>query len=92
MITWIYNNTSSVFWIIVLHGWNNTIQSYLVLSAGLLANVIFAVASLGGRDLRVEEVRQPDAARQAGGDGGGARSRLTRHDTCWSRRAARPTS
>jgi uncharacterized protein len=43
VITWIYNNTSSVFWIILLHGWNNTIQSYLVLSAGLLANVIFAV-------------------------------------------------
>ncbi len=30
----------SVFWIILLHGWNNTIQSYLVLSAGFLANVI----------------------------------------------------
>ena len=43
VITWIYNNTSSVFWIIVLHGWNNTIQSYLVLSAGFLANVIFAL-------------------------------------------------
>jgi membrane protease YdiL (CAAX protease family) len=43
VITWIYNNTSSVFWIIVLHGWYNTVQSYLVLSAGLLANVIFAV-------------------------------------------------
>ena len=43
VITWIYNNTSSVFWIILLHGWNNAIQSYLVLSAGLLANVIFAV-------------------------------------------------
>lgn len=33
VITWIYNNTQSVFWIIVLHGWNNTVQSYLVLSA-----------------------------------------------------------
>lgn len=43
VITWIYNNTSSVFWIIGLHGWNNTVQSYLVLSAGLFANVIFAV-------------------------------------------------
>jgi hypothetical protein len=43
VITWIYNNTHSVFWIILLHGWNNTIQSYLVLSAGFLANVIFAL-------------------------------------------------
>jgi uncharacterized protein len=43
VITWIYNNTSSVFWIILLHGWNNTVQSYLVLSAGYLANVIFAL-------------------------------------------------
>lgn len=43
VLTWIYNNTSSVFWIIVLHGWNNTIQSYLVLSAGFVANVIFAL-------------------------------------------------
>ena len=32
-----------MFWIILLHGWNNTIQSYLVLSAGFLANVIFAL-------------------------------------------------
>jgi membrane protease YdiL (CAAX protease family) len=43
VITWIYNNTSSVFWIILLHGWNNTIQSYLVLSAGYVANVVFAL-------------------------------------------------
>ncbi len=43
VLTWIYNNTHSVFWIIVLHGWNNTVQSFLVLSAGFLANVIFAV-------------------------------------------------
>lgn len=33
-LTWIYNNTGSVFWIIVLHGWANTVQSYLVLSSG----------------------------------------------------------
>lgn len=30
--TWIYNHTRSVFLFIVLHGWNNTVQSYLVLS------------------------------------------------------------
>lgn len=34
VLTWIYNNTGSVFWIIVLHGWANTVQSYLVLSSG----------------------------------------------------------
>jgi hypothetical protein len=34
VLTWIYNNTGSVFWIIVLHGWANTVQSYVVLSSG----------------------------------------------------------
>jgi membrane protease YdiL (CAAX protease family) len=68
VITWIYNNTSSVFWIIVLHGWNNTIQSYLVLSAGFLANVIFALLpwvvaiyllrKYGGQTLRGKSVRE----------------------------------
>lgn len=33
VITWIYNHTHSVFWIIVLHGWYNTVQSYLILSS-----------------------------------------------------------
>ncbi len=64
VLTWIYNNTDSVFWIISLHGWNNTIQSYLVLSAGFLANVIFALLpwvvavyllkKYGGKTLRTE--------------------------------------
>jgi uncharacterized protein len=36
VLTWIYNNTQSVFWIIVIHGWSNTVQSYLVLSSGSL--------------------------------------------------------
>lgn len=44
VITWIYNHTQSVFWIIVLHGWNNTVQSYLVLSAEqYAAQVIFPI-------------------------------------------------
>jgi len=34
VITWIYNNTQSLFWIIILHGLSNTLQSYLVLSSG----------------------------------------------------------
>lgn len=33
VITWIYNHTHSVFWIIVLHGWFKTVQSYLILSS-----------------------------------------------------------
>lgn len=33
VLTWIYNHTHSVFWIIVLHGWYNTVQSYLILSS-----------------------------------------------------------
>lgn len=32
--TWVYNNTGSVFLMILLHGWTNTIQSYFVLSTG----------------------------------------------------------
>jgi membrane protease YdiL (CAAX protease family) len=44
VITWIYNHTQSVFWIIVLHGWNNTVQSFLVLSAEqYAAQVIFPI-------------------------------------------------
>jgi membrane protease YdiL (CAAX protease family) len=30
--TWIYNSTESVWLLILLHGWGNTVQSYLVLS------------------------------------------------------------
>lgn len=31
--TWLYNNTQSVWLMILLHGWGNTVQSYLVLSS-----------------------------------------------------------
>jgi membrane protease YdiL (CAAX protease family) len=31
--TWVYNGTESVFLMIVLHGWYNTVNSYLVLSS-----------------------------------------------------------
>jgi hypothetical protein len=37
VITWIYNNTQSLFWIIVLHGLYNWVHSYVVLSSGSLA-------------------------------------------------------
>lgn len=44
VITWIYNNTQSLFWIVVLHGWFNTVQSYLVLSAQqFAAQLIFPI-------------------------------------------------
>lgn len=31
--TWIYNNTKSLFWIVMLHALSNTFQSYLILSS-----------------------------------------------------------
>lgn len=34
VITWIYNNTGSLFWIVLLHGYYNWVHSYLVLSSG----------------------------------------------------------
>lgn len=42
--TWVYNNTRSVFVMILLHGWTNAIQSYLVLSSGNMAAMsIFSI-------------------------------------------------
>lgn len=32
VLTWVYNNTQSVWLIILLHGWNNIVQFYLILS------------------------------------------------------------
>jgi uncharacterized protein len=44
VITWFYNNTKSVFLIILLHGIMGTIQSYLVLSSSNpLAPILFAI-------------------------------------------------
>ena len=44
VFTWVYNNTNSVFWIVVLHGWANTVQSYLVLSSdSFVAQVLYGV-------------------------------------------------
>lgn len=37
VLTWVFNNTGSVFWIIVLHGLTNTLQSYLILSSNVFA-------------------------------------------------------
>ena len=34
VLTWFYNNTQSLFWIIILHGYANAWQSYVVLSSG----------------------------------------------------------
>lgn len=44
VITWIYNSTESVLLMIVLHGWFNTVQSYLVLSQpNAVAQTVYAV-------------------------------------------------
>ena len=44
VLTWIYNNTTSLFWIIILHGFSNTVQSYLVLSSNnYMAQVAYGV-------------------------------------------------
>lgn len=44
VLTWIYNNTKSLFWIIVLHGFFNAAQSYLILSSGnQIANIIAGI-------------------------------------------------
>ena len=59
VITWVYNNTKSVFWMILLHGLVNTVQSYLVLSSGnqpamaiwALIPWAFAIYLLTGRGL-----------------------------------------
>lgn len=32
VLTWLYNNTESVLLMILLHGWDNTVRSYLILS------------------------------------------------------------
>ena len=42
--TWIYNSTGSLLLIVLLHGWGNTVQSYLVLSQpNFLAHTLYAV-------------------------------------------------
>lgn len=35
VLTWIFNSTDSLFWIILLHGWYNTVLSYVVLASGV---------------------------------------------------------
>lgn len=39
--TWVYNNTRSLLLMILLHGWTNTVQSYLVLSTGNMTAMTF---------------------------------------------------
>jgi uncharacterized protein len=44
VLTWIYNNTQSLFWIVILHGYWNALQSYLILSSdNMAANAIVGV-------------------------------------------------
>lgn len=68
VITWIYNNTESLFWIVVLHALSNTAQSYLILSSNnepamavwtLIpwAFAIFLLKKYGGKTLLVKNKR-----------------------------------
>lgn len=42
--TWLYNSTESVWLLILLHGWNNTVQSYLILAQpNFLAQTLYAL-------------------------------------------------
>ncbi|MBI3161534.1 MAG: CPBP family intramembrane metalloprotease [Chloroflexi bacterium] len=42
--TWLYNNTKSVWLMILLHGWGNAVQSYLVLSSNnMTAQTLYGV-------------------------------------------------
>jgi membrane protease YdiL (CAAX protease family) len=44
VLTWLYNNTGSLFWMVVLHGYANAWQSYVVLSSGsYAAQVVYGV-------------------------------------------------
>ena len=44
VLTWFYNNTKSLFLIILIHGLTNTLQSYLILSSNnSAANMIFGI-------------------------------------------------
>lgn len=44
VLTWLYNNTRSLFWIVFLHGYANAWQSYVVLSSGnFMAQVVYGV-------------------------------------------------
>jgi membrane protease YdiL (CAAX protease family) len=44
VLTWLYNNTGSLFWIVILHGYANAWQSYIVLSSGSFqAQVVYGV-------------------------------------------------
>lgn len=44
VLTWFYNNTGSLFWVVILHGYANLWQSYAVLSSGsFMAQVAYGV-------------------------------------------------
>lgn len=73
--TWVYNSTDSVFVMILLHGWYNTINSYLVLSSqnalaqtlgGLLpwALAIVLLRVYGGENLAAKPRPRTETARQ----------------------------
>lgn len=84
--TWIYNSTESVFLMILLHGWYNTVNSYLVLSSqnalaqtlsGILPWVLAMVLLkvYGGEDLAARP--RPRAETSQRPTGGPARGGLS---------------
>lgn len=70
VLTWVFNNTVSVFWIIILHGLTNTLQSYLILSSNVFAAnavyialpwifAIYLLRRYGGEHLTVSGTARP---------------------------------
>ncbi len=87
--TWVYNSTESVLLMILLHGWYNTVDAYLVLSSqnalaqtlsGILpwALAIVLLRVYGGEDLAARpRPRAEPSRRPAGGPArGGLSERL----------------
>ncbi|MFI7744950.1 CPBP family intramembrane glutamic endopeptidase, partial [Kocuria rhizosphaericola] len=82
VLTWIYNNTGSVFWIIFLHGWAATVQSYLVLSSGsFTAQVVYGVLPWA---IAVLVLKRCGAATLTGSDRGGPSRVAAPESPTWS--------
>ena len=75
---WIYNSTESAFLMILLHGWYNTVNSYLVLSSqnaqvqilsGILpwAIAIVLLRVYGGENLAAKPRPRAETARDLAG-------------------------
>jgi hypothetical protein len=46
VMTWVYNNTESLWLLILMHGWNNAIQSYLILwQPNVVAHTLYGLVT-----------------------------------------------